>query len=66
MENLDFSKLITKAHEDKWIAFSRNYNKIVDFGADLGTLKNRISEAHIEVVYVKMPTFGKRYAFTQV
>jgi hypothetical protein len=66
MENVDLTELVKKEHDGKWIALSRNYKNIVDFGRDLTELKKRIDDSHTEVVYMKLPKFGKRYAFTQV
>lgn len=66
MENLDLTKLINKNHDDKWIALSRNYDRIVSYDQNLNELKKRIDDAHIEAVYMKMPKFGRRYAFTQI
>ena len=59
--NLDLSKLLTKEHEQKWVALSEDYEKVVDYSANLLELRKRIGDT--QVVYLKVPESGKRYAF---
>jgi hypothetical protein len=62
MENItDLTKIIKKEHENKWVAVSKDYKKVLGFSEDLLDLRNRIDS--IEAVYLKIPEFGRRYAF---
>lgn len=57
----DFTKVLTKDHEDKWVAFSPDYKKVVDFSADLIELRKRIGNK--DAVYLKIPESGRSYVY---
>jgi len=45
-------KLIKKDHENKWVAFSDDYKKIVDFSESLKELQEKVGKS--KVVYYKV------------
>jgi hypothetical protein len=58
----NLTKILTKAHENKWVALSSDYKKVVDYSEDLLALRERIGNNE-NIVYIKVPEFGRRYAF---
>jgi hypothetical protein len=45
-------KLIKKDHENKWVAFSADYKKIVDYAKSLRELQKKVGKT--KVVYLKV------------
>ncbi len=60
--NTDLTKILTKAHERKWVALSPDYRKVVGYGDKLATLTARIGKKR--VVYMKVPRMDTYHAFT--
>ena len=58
---IDLTKILTKAHEQKWVALSRDHKKVIGFSEDLVKLKKKVGET--KVVYMKVPASGRSYAF---
>lgn len=59
--NTDLSKILTKAHERKWVALSPDYRKVVGYGDKLASLTARIGKKR--VVYMKVPRMDTYHAF---
>ena len=54
MEDLtNLGKLITREHEKKWIAISKDYKHVVSFNENLKELQKEIGD--VEVLYMKVP-----------
>ncbi len=60
----DFSKIVTKAHENKWGAFSSDYRRVVGSASALSTLRKEIGKK--KVVYMKVPRMDTYHAFYSV
>ena len=52
IETPRIGKLIKKNHENKWVAFSADYKKIVDYSESLEKLQKKIGES--KVIYYKV------------
>lgn len=50
----DFSKVLTEAHADKWVALSPDYGAVVAFSDDLVELQKTVGNK--DVVYIKAPS----------
>lgn len=61
--NNDLQKILTKDHENKWVALSEDYKSVIDFSEDLSDLTKKIGVDN--VVYIKVPIFGVSYAFIE-
>jgi hypothetical protein len=60
---IDLQKILKKDHEEKWVALTDDYKKVIDFSENLVDLKGRVGID--KVIYIKVPTFGRSYAFIQ-
>jgi len=58
----DLSKIITKAHENKWVAFSSDYRRVVASASALSTLRKEVGKK--KVVYMKVPRSDTLWAFS--
>jgi hypothetical protein len=61
MKGVDLRKILNKEHESKWVAVSKDYKKVVGFSSDLMRLKKKVGNTR--VVFIKVPTSGRTYAF---
>jgi hypothetical protein len=50
---IDLTKILTKDHEKKWVALSRDNTKVVNYDADLLALDKKV--AGQDVVFMKVP-----------
>ena len=50
---IDLTTILTREHEQKWVALSRDNKTVVAFGADLITLDQRVGDK--DVVFMKGP-----------
>ena len=58
-------KLLKKSHENKWVAFSRDYKKLVGVGESLQALRQTLDDKKIsreEAVVMKVLPFDVSYA----
>ena len=52
-KSIDISKVVKLEHENKWVALSKDYKKLVSFDDNLLNLKRKVGET--DVVYMKVP-----------
>ena len=50
---VDLTKVLSKEHEKKWVALSKDNSKVVDFDVDLLALDKRVKTD--EVTFMKVP-----------
>ncbi|OGG58131.1 hypothetical protein A2853_01285 [Candidatus Kaiserbacteria bacterium RIFCSPHIGHO2_01_FULL_55_17] len=48
----DLSRLLGKVHENKWVAFSPDYGRIIDYSPELSVLHKKIGGK--KVIYYKV------------
>ena len=60
--NTDFTKIIRKIHENKWVALSSNRSKVVAYADTFANLSKVVGEKH--VVYMKVPPLDTALAFS--
>jgi hypothetical protein len=67
VEAPDLTKVLNKTHEDKWVAFTRNYEKIL---ADAESIESLINKLGKKVIDTQKPIFYKvpssQYSFSPV
>jgi hypothetical protein len=61
MKNGDLTKILKKVHENKWVALSKNRDKVVGYSDSLIMLKNKVGEK--DVVYMKVQPRDTSFAF---
>ena len=59
--NNDFTKILKKIHENKWVAFNPSKTKIVDYSENLVDLNKKVGDK--DVVFMKVPPSNSVYAF---
>lgn len=59
--NSDFTKIITKEHEGKWIALSPDQKKVIAFSDDFRELSKKVKGQ--KVVYTRALRSDTHYAF---
>ena len=59
--NVDFSKILDKSHEKKWVALSPDRSKVLGSSFNLIELKNTISEK--KAIYMKVLPRDASFAF---
>lgn len=52
-EFIDLTKVLTKVHEKKWVALTKDSSAVVDFDVDLVALDRRVNKD--EVIFMKVP-----------
>lgn len=57
----NLAKTLTKKHEGKWVALSRDYKKILSFDESLVALNKKIGDQ--SVVYMKVPPSNAYLSF---
>ena len=62
--NADLTKIIGKEHEEKWVALTKNHDKLVDFADTLKVLRDRLGEHKNDYVYMKVLRSDMEYSFT--
>lgn len=50
---IDLTTILSKIHEKKWVALTKDNKKVVDFDADLIALDKRVDKS--QVVFMKVP-----------
>lgn len=60
-KNSDFTKILKKEHEEKWVALSENHDKVIDFSEKLADLTKRIGDR--DVTYMRVLRSDTEYAF---
>ena len=60
--NTDFTKIIKKEHEGKWVALSKDGTKVLASAESLVELKEKIGD--VEHVTMKVPRSDVSYAFS--
>jgi hypothetical protein len=59
--NTNLSKILSKIHENKWVALSRDRSKVLDYSESLLRLKSKIATE--DAVYVKVLPSDMSFAF---
>lgn len=59
--NTDFSKILKKEHEGKWVALSEDGKKVVAFDEKLSELEKKVGDTKVR--YTKVPPFDVSFAF---
>lgn len=60
-KNTNLSKILTKAHENKWVALSPNRTKVLGSASTLIILKGKVQEKN--AVYMKVLPSDTNFAF---
>ncbi|MEK7558604.1 MAG: hypothetical protein AAB507_02140 [Patescibacteria group bacterium] len=63
-ESKQISKLINKLHENKWVAFSSDYKKIIDYKEGLVELDKKVGDK--DAVYIRVLPNGVIFAPIQL
>ncbi len=50
----DLTKVLTKAHEKKWVALTRDYKQVVAYDENLAELDRQVGAK--DVVFMKVPS----------
>lgn len=53
MKAIDLTKVLTKEHEKKWVALSRDNKRVIGYDEDLLALDKKV--AGKDVVFMKVP-----------
>jgi hypothetical protein len=61
-KNTDFTKIIKKIHEEKWVALSEDRTEVVDYDKSLSELNKRVDRK--KVVYMKVLSSDMEYCFS--
>ena len=51
VESPNLKKLLTKIYQNKWVAISSNYKKVLSFSDNLTALQKKVGDA--DVIYIK-------------
>ena len=60
-KNHNFTKILKKIHQNKWVAFTLDHKKIVAYSPSLISLEKEIGKK--KVVYMKVPVSNTLFAF---
>lgn len=62
-KNADFTKVLKRGHERKWVALSKDRHSIIDSAADLPQLREKLGKKKDDVVYMKVLPSDIEFAF---
>ena len=62
--NADLTKILRKEHEEKWVALTKNHERLVDFADTLKVLRDRLGESKNDYVYMRVLRSDLEYSFT--
>ncbi|MBI5004138.1 hypothetical protein HZC00_03520 [Candidatus Kaiserbacteria bacterium] len=62
--NADLTKILTKEHEEKWVALTKNHDKLVDCASNLKILRDRLGEHRNDYVYMRVLRSDMEYSFS--
>lgn len=60
-KNTDFTKILNKSHENKWVALSEKQTEVLGVSESLVELKNKTKDTH--AVYMKVLPKDVSFAF---
>lgn len=60
-KTIDMSHIYTKKYENKWVAITKDYKKVISSSASFNTLHKRVGNNGI--TYLRVPSLSKTYAF---
>lgn len=63
MKNADFTKILNKEHEEKWVALTKDHDQVIGYDSRLADLRKSVGEENDEVVYLRVPRSDIDYAF---
>jgi hypothetical protein len=61
--NADFTRIIKKIHEEKWVALSEDHSQVVDFDKNFLALTKRMDKKGDRCVYMKVLRSDIEYSF---
>ena len=61
--NADFTKVLGKEHEEKWVALSKDKHELVDFAETLIALRDRLGDTKDNFVYMRVLRSDMDYSF---
>ncbi|MBI5469727.1 hypothetical protein HY968_00185 [Candidatus Kaiserbacteria bacterium] len=61
--NADFTKILGKDTEEKWVALSEDRKKLIDSGPTLPELRERLGEKRNDYIYMKVLRSDMEYSF---
>lgn len=61
--NVDLTKVLSKQHEEKWVALPKTQDRVLAFAEKLPELKKKLGTGQKDVVYLKVPRSDTEYAF---
>jgi len=62
--NANLTGILKKAHEEKWVALSKDQTKVLDFDASLLKLSERVEKKNRDYVYMKVLRSDTEYCFS--
>ena len=62
--NADFTKILKKIHEEKWVALSADHSRVLDFDEDFLALTERMEKKEDRYVYMKVLRSDMEYSFS--
>jgi hypothetical protein len=61
--NTDFTKVLKKEHERKWVALTQDQTAVVDYADNLAVLRQKLGKGKDEVIYMKVLPSDVSFAF---
>jgi hypothetical protein len=61
--NTDFTKILPKETEEKWVAFSEDRTRVIDSAENLPELRQRLGEKKDDYIYMKVLRSDMEYSF---
>lgn len=62
--NADLTKILGKEHEEKWVALTKDHEKLVGYETNLKVLRDRLGDRRNEYVYMKVLRSDMEYCFS--
>jgi len=62
--NADLTKVLSREHEEKWVALTKDHTALVDFADNLKILRERLGERKNDYVYMKVLRSDREYSFS--
>ena len=61
--NADLTKILSKAHEQQWVALTQDRSSLIDSSDDLVELRDRLGEKKNDYMYMRVVRSDIEYSF---
>ena len=62
--NADLTKVLSREHEQKWVALTKDHSTLVDFADNLKILRDRLGDHKNDYIFMRVLRSDREYSFS--